>query len=154
MVCMLAEGGVEGGALVHTWRWGEPNHGPAEILTNGEEWGMGAVPGVTHLKTSKKAFHSSDTSAPHLIIKKTKQNKKPHVLLLFFCSEPKAGLKTNDEACSCPDFRFNCLYNKKLDSHPSHFLTAAVGFFCGLLSFSIVQRAMKPQQCDTPFLPL
>lgn len=57
-----------GGALVHTWRWGEPNHGPAEIPTNGEEWGMGAVPGVTHLKTLKKAFHSSDTSAPHLIM--------------------------------------------------------------------------------------
>lgn len=59
-----------GGALVHTWRWGEPNHGPAEIPTNGEEWGMGAVPGVTHLKTLKKAFHSSDTSVPNLIIKK------------------------------------------------------------------------------------
>lgn len=112
---------------MHTWRWGEPNHGPAEIPTNGEEWGMGAVPGVTHLKTSKKAFHSSDTSAPHLMIK-TKQ--QPHVLpLFFFCSEPKAGLKTNDEPCRCPDFRFNCLYNKKLDSHPSHFLTAAVVVF-------------------------
>lgn len=32
---------------MHTWHWGEPNHGPAEILTNGE--GDGDVPGVTHL---------------------------------------------------------------------------------------------------------
>lgn len=28
--------GGEWGYLVHTWHWGEPNHRPAEILTNGE----------------------------------------------------------------------------------------------------------------------
>lgn len=34
-------GGVGGGCMVHTWHWGEPNHKPADSLTNRE--GDGAL---------------------------------------------------------------------------------------------------------------
>lgn len=39
--------GGEWGYMVHTWHWGEPNHGPQKSSQMGR--GMGAVPGVTHL---------------------------------------------------------------------------------------------------------
>lgn len=50
---MLREDGW-GWYLVHTWHWGEPNHGPTEILTNGE--GDGGCPWSDSFRLWAKHF--------------------------------------------------------------------------------------------------
>ena len=50
-VCRVLGGG---GYLGHTWHWGEPNHGLAEILTNGE--GDGGYPWGGSFSLRRKHF--------------------------------------------------------------------------------------------------
>ena len=144
------EGG-QWGYLVHTWHRGEPNHGLAEILTNGE--GDGGCPWGGSFRLWRKHFAPVE-QAPFTYTWKLVPFLSFFSLFFFVWLAPlcvcTAEIAEETSPRGCPDTGFNCfIINWTVSSLPFPFSCS----FCGLLGFSIVQPAVKPQQRGTPFLP-